>query len=189
MNTSKLIFSALDGEVHDLKQNKKVIVPKDLLSLVTLFTPGVLFTLGLLVIFRHPDLPMLRVWSYAPWQLFVIALCGVVATVGGVADWIFHRCYVAAGPNERKSHLLAMGTGGFPLFFLMSLASLFPAQRSVLLIPIVVVLLYTTVIICYDEFIFHHRRCIPLETLFHRLLVFGNGCAFFAWFHWCFVAV
>ena len=40
--------------------------------------------------------------------------------------------------------------------------------------------------ISYDEFVFH-RRCGPFERVTHRLLTFGNGLAFLAWAHWCFV--
>ena len=47
-------------------------------------------------------------------------------------------------------------------------------------------LIFTVVLICYDEFLFH-RRCGRFETLMHRLLTFGNGLAFLAWVHWCFV--
>jgi hypothetical protein len=42
------------------------------------------------------------------------------------------------------------------------------------------------VMICYDEFVFH-RRCRRFETFTHRLLTCGNGLAFLAWSHWCFV--
>jgi hypothetical protein len=38
----------------------------------------------------------------------------------------------------------------------------------------------------YDEFVFH-RRCGRFETFTHRLLTCGNGLAFLAWTHWCFV--
>jgi predicted membrane protein len=55
-----------------------------------------------------------------------------------------------------------------------------------LLLPILVVALYTTVMICHDEFRFH-TRCGRFESLTHRLLVFGNGIAWLAWMHWCFV--
>jgi hypothetical protein len=41
--------------------------------------------------------------------------------------------------------------------------------------------------ICYDEFVFHRKRCGRYETMLHRLLVFGNGIAWLAWMHWCFV--
>ena len=56
-----------------------------------------------------------------------------------------------------------------------------------LLLPIIVVALFTATLICYDEFVFHRKRCGVYETLLHRLLVFGNGVAWLAWMHWCFV--
>ncbi|MBL7663461.1 hypothetical protein JNK13_11980 [bacterium] len=119
-------------------------------------------------------------------EFYIIILFGVIATIGGVCDWVFHRLYVASGPNEHKSHLLALGTGGVPLFVLMAWASVTP-EPGKFLIPIIVILLYTTTLICYDEFQFHLKRCRPLETLFHRMLVFGNGIAFLAWLHWIYV--
>jgi hypothetical protein len=55
------------------------------------------------------------------------------------------------------------------------------------LLPVLVCAIYTIVLICYDEFLFHWKRCRTLETILHRLLVFGNGLAWLAWMHWCFV--
>jgi hypothetical protein len=68
----------------------------------------------------------------------------------------------------------------------MSFASL-SARPLQFLLPVLIVLLFTVTLICYDEFIFHRRRCRRLETVLHRLLVFGNGTAWLAWAHWCFV--
>ena len=86
---------------------------------------------------------------------------------------------------EHRAHLAALGLGGGTMFILMSIASLV-ARPQVLLLPIVVVALFTCTLICYDEFLFH-RRCGRFETLTHRLLVFGNAIAWLAWTHWCFV--
>jgi hypothetical protein len=73
------------------------------------------------------------------------------------------------------------------LFSLLAQASL--ADHSAdFLIPVIVALLATVTLICYDEFAFHVRRCKPFETLLHRMLVFGNGAAFLCWMHWVFVA-
>jgi hypothetical protein len=73
-----------------------------------------------------------------------------------------------------------------PLFVLMSLASVLD-RPVVVLIPVIVVVLFITTLICYDEFLFHRKRCGRYETVLHRLLVFGNGLAWLAWVHWCFV--
>ena len=70
----------------------------------------------------------------------------------------------------------------------MAIASLIDRPAD-LLIPIIVALLTTTVLICYDEFAFHVRRCKPFETRLHRMLVFGNGLAFLCWMHWLFATV
>ena len=42
---------------------------------------------------------------------------------------------------------------------------------------LLLVALFTTVCICWDEFVFHRARCGPYETALHRALVFGNGLA------------
>ena len=56
------------------------------------------------------------------------------------------------------------------------------------LIPIVIVLIYTVTGISYDEFVFHIKRCGPLETRYHRMLVLGNGLAWLSWFHFIYCA-
>jgi hypothetical protein len=157
------------------------------LTLVALFLPGTFFALGLFLVREDPRFVWLRDPTDFPWELWVIAFAGVAATVGGVLDWAYHRSGLAAvGRAEHRSELAALGGGGLPLFVLMSLASL--AQRpGLLLLPILVVVLFTTAMICFDEFVYHRRRCGRYESLLHRLLVFGNGTAWLAWMHWCFV--
>ncbi len=159
-------------------------------SLVALFVPGVLFAAGLVWLAAGDGrFGWLRDVWHLPWQLWVVAVCGVAATVGGVGDWLFHRqperrCLISRG--ERRIELLALGAGGVPLFVLMALASL-SAQPLNFLLPVVVLVLGITALICYDEFIYHRKRCGRLETALHRLLVFGNGLAWLAWADWVFV--
>ena len=69
---------------------------------------------------------------------------------------------------------------------LMAAASVVP-RPQLLLIPVLLVVLFTAVVISYDEFVFHRKRCGTYDTVLHRLLVFGNGIAWLAWMHWCFV--
>jgi hypothetical protein len=121
-----------------------------------------------------------------PWQFLGIVLCGTVATLGGAGDWWFHKIYVTVSPNEHHSHILALGSGGI-VFLLMAVAS-WVDEPAALLIPVVVMLITTVVLISYDEFAFHIRRCKPFETILHRILVFGNGAAFLCWMHWLFVS-
>ena len=121
-----------------------------------------------------------------PWQLWWIAAFGAVGAAGGIGDWVFHRRFVAVGPKERRSHRLALYTGGVPMLGLMIAATAFEARW--LLIPIIGVALWTTALICYDEFVFHRQRCSTHETWLHRMTVFGNGAAWLAWVHYCFVA-
>jgi len=156
-------------------------------TLIALFLPGALFVGGLLFLQDHPRFAWLADAADFPWELWAIALAGVAATTGGVLDWAYHRSGRAAiGRAEHRSELAALAAGGLPLFLLMALASVLD-RPGVLLLPILVVVLFTAAMICYDEFVFHRRRCGRYETVLHRLLVFGNGVAWLAWMHWCFV--
>ena len=157
-------------------------------SLVALLVPGVGLGLALAFVPKSGRFAVLTAMQTIPWELWLMALAGGLATLGGLADWAFHRWVFACkiGRAERRCELIALAAGGAPTFVVMLLAS--AAARPAQYLPAVfVLLLFTTVLICYDEFVFHARRCKALETLFHRVLVFGNGLAFLAWAHWCFV--
>ncbi len=170
----------------DLPRNQRPIRLTSLLSLTLLFLPGILFVAAL---FWAKDVNPYFEWFNEPvnfpWQLWAIGICGTVATLGGAGDWWFHKIYVTVSPKEHHSHILALGAGGF-VFVLMAIASWID-EPVVLLTPVVVMLIITVVLISYDEFAFHIRRCKPFETLLHRMLVFGNGAAFLCWLHWLFV--
>lgn len=155
-------------------------------ALAALLIPAMLCPLGLFLLRDHARFAWLRDIRAYPWELWAIAGCGTAATLGGILDWRFHRCgKTVVGRREHGAHLLALAGGGVPLFLLMAAASV--SQRPArFLLPVLVVLIYTVVVICYDEFIFH-RRCGRFETFTHRLLTCGNGVAFLAWAHWCFV--
>ena len=122
-----------------------------------------------------------------PWELWAIA--AVRHRRHRSAGWrtgcSTARARRSSAPREHRAHLAALLGGGVPLFVLMAAASLSPRPPRFLL-PVLVVLIFTVVLICYDEFVFH-RRCGRFEALTHRLLTFGNGLAFLAWAHWCFV--
>jgi hypothetical protein len=151
-----------------------------------MLTPALLFPAGLCFLARDPRFAWLRDVSLYPWEFWAMALCGTLATLGGGADWVFHRSgETTVGVREHRAHLAALAGGGIPLFFLMATASLHPRPEA-FLVPVFLVVIILVVVICYDEFIFH-RRCGGWETLFHRLLTIGNGLAFLAWVHWCFV--
>ena len=163
------------------------VVPSELYSLIGLGAPALGFGAALIwAASRYERFAWILTPSQYPWQIWVLIFSGTLATAGGLGDWIFHRRYVTVGPKEHHSHLLALLTGGLPVFILMLIASAL-RDPSPLLLPIIAWVLYTAALICYDEFVFHRRRCTPIETLFHRLLVFGNGAAWMAWMHWCFV--
>jgi hypothetical protein len=156
-------------------------------SLLAVLVPGGLFVLGLGLMRDDPRFGWLADVAQYPWEFWVIAVCGLAASWAGVADWRFHRSGQAfIGRKEHQSELLALAAGGLPLFVLMAWASLMTEPRW-LLLPILVVVLFTVVLICYDEFVFHRKRCGRYETCLHRILVFGNGLAWLAWMSWCFV--
>lgn len=157
------------------------------LSLILLFIPATLF--GLLVFsFRHRlQLHIGVKFPYLPWQFCLIGLFGIVATIGGVLDWRFHRnpLNMKIPQKERDAEAKALGLGGLPMFILMWFAMM-NKNPSNFLIPVLIVLIYTVVAICYDEFVFHIKRCGKIENMYHRMLVFGNGIAWLSWFHFIF---
>ncbi len=159
---------------------------ESLLGLGTLFLPAIGFIAGLWMLSGRSGFPHIVDWSTYPWQLWVIGITGTAATICGVLDWHFHVSgRRPVGRRERHGELIALACGGAPLFVLMCAASLHP-QPQALLLPIVMVALFTAVMICYDEFVFHRRACGRYETMLHRVLVLGNTTAWLAWLHWCF---
>ncbi|MCW0220679.1 MAG: hypothetical protein OJI67_20295 [Prosthecobacter sp.] len=158
-------------------------------SLIALLIPGIGFPSGLALLASSNTAPDWLMDPTAwPWEFWVMGLAGTIALIGGLGDWIYHRwvthCFV--GKAERRCELLALAGGGVPMFGLLCAASVSEMPHR-FLVPVMIVLMYTTALICYDEFVYHRRRCKRIETLLHRALVFGNGIAFLAWVHWCFV--
>ena len=154
------------------------------LSLILLFVPALLF-LGLVILFReNTSLQIESYFPYLPWEFLVIAIFGLIATTGGVLDWKYHRdpLKLQISKKERDAEAFALGLGGIPMFVLMWLAMLSDTPQ-LYVIPIIIVLIYTVVAICYDEFVFHRKRCEWKETIYHRMLVFGNGIAWLSWFY------
>jgi hypothetical protein len=169
-----------------VRQTRRRLSRHGVSALVAMLVPAVLFPLGLLLLRDDPRFAWLGDVRAYPWELWAVAACGTAATLGGVLDWRFHRGgETVVGRREHRAHLLALAGGGVPLFALMAAASL-SLRPARFLVPVLVVLIYTVVVICYDEFVFH-RRCGRFETVAHRLLTCGNGLAFLAWAHWCFV--
>ena len=154
-------------------------------ALLSLIVPALAFPIGLSLLQDDARFDWLARPHDYPWQFWVVALCGTVATAAGVIDWRIHRSWTTVvGRREHRAHVAALAGGGIPLFLLMAVASLH-SRPALLLIPVFVALIATVVLICYDEFLFH-RRCRWGEVLAHRALTFGNGLAFLGWAHWCF---
>jgi hypothetical protein len=186
VDISSLLDRTDDFLKMGLKRNPSPFRPTSALSLGLLFLPAVLFAGGLL--WARQVSPRFR-WAYhvetVPLEFWLLLFFGLIATLGGVGDWWYHKVYVTVGPKEHHSHILALG-GGSLVFFLMTVASL-NTHPERFLVPIQLALWATVTLICYDEFQFHSRRCLPLETALHRMLVFGNGAALLCWMQWLYV--
>lgn len=157
-------------------------------SLILLFIPPILFLVLLILYREEPSISFKSTFPFVPFQFYFIALFGAIATLGGVLDWSFHRTelQMKISKKERDAEAAALGLGGIPMFILMSTAML-SEYKDWLLIPIILILIYTVVAICYDEFVFHRVRCGKKETVYHRMLVFGNGLAWLFWFQYIYV--
>ena len=121
-------------------------------ALGAMLVPAVLCPLGLFLLRDHPRFAWLGDVRAYPWELWAITVCGTAATLAGVLDWRFHRWGErVVGRREHRAHLLALAGGGVPLFDLMAAATISPRPAR-FLVPVLVVLIYTVVMICYDEF-------------------------------------
>jgi hypothetical protein len=151
-----------------------------------MLVPPAGFVLGLVLLRDDARFEWLGRPPEYPWELWAVAACGSAATMAGLVDWCVHRSgRTVVGRLEHRAHVAALAGGGIPLFALMAAASIV-ARPLDLLLPTLAALIVTVVLVCYDEFVFH-RRCGPFEALTHRVLTIGNGLAFLAWAHWCFV--
>jgi hypothetical protein len=124
--------------------------------------------------------------SSAPWPILVLAVAGIVGAGGAVGDFCFHRMHgrPLVGRPEHVSHVLALVTGGLPLFAVMACATL-AQRRGPFLVPALALAAYVVVFVAYDAFVFHRRRRTgALERTFHGATTTGNGLAFLAWAHW-----
>ena len=154
-------------------------------ALLAMLVPALAFPIGLLLLQDDDRFNWLARPHDYPWQFWIVGLCGTVATAAGVIDWHIHRSGTTiVGRREHRAHVAALAGGGIPLFLSMAVASLLPRPAQ-MLIPLLIALIATVILICYDEFLFH-RRCRWGEVLAHRILTFGNGLAFLGWAHWCF---
>src|SRR5438045_7954919 len=104
-----------------LLPNHKPITPRDFISLGSMLAPPIFFAAGLLAAhLAHPRFGWVVRPTRWPWELWVLAIAGTIATAGGLGDWLFHRTFITVGPREHRSHLLALASGGVPLFALMA---------------------------------------------------------------------
>ena len=172
--------------MNELDSKRRRISAHGPIALLALLVPAILFPLGLIALAGDPRFAWVTAPADFPWEFWVVAVFGTVATGAGIADWRIHRSgATVVGIREHRAHAAALGLGGLPLFLLMAAASLGPRPVR-LLLPVLVALMLTVALGCYDEFRFH-RRCGRAEVRMHRVLTFGNGIAFLAWAHWCFV--
>jgi hypothetical protein len=159
-------------------------------ALIGALIPGAAFVV-LLVTASRTDARfawVARPWT-APWPIFAIAIAGTIGLAGTVSDFVYHRRKPApiVGPLEHRAHVLALFTGGVPLFAIMAAATL-ASNAMRLLVPVIVVAMSVVLWVAYDEYVFHRRRqCAPVEETFHLMANLGNAAAFLAWVQWVFV--
>ena len=177
--------------VHETTPPRGRIIPlRDaIIGLGALILPGAGFLAALIAVSGEPGYPTLLDIGTHPWELWVIGVFGIAATTCGFLDYHYHATgRRIVSKRERHGELIALALGGAPLFCLMLAASTLE-RPQVLLMPIILVAVFTVVVICQDEFVYHRRTCTRYESLLHRVLVFGNGTAWAAWMHWIFVRV
>src|SRR5260370_21815670 len=85
-------------------------------ALGAMLVPAVLFPTGLLLLREDARFAWLHDVRAYPVEFWIIAVCGTVATAGGVLDWLYHRSReTTVGRREHPAHLLALPTVGLPL--------------------------------------------------------------------------
>jgi hypothetical protein len=163
------------------------LTPTRILGLLSFAIPGAGFIAALFYVRGRPEFLFLedvRAWPIALW---LIAIGGSIASLAGVADFFWHvRGLREVSRKEERGEVVALALGGAPLFCLMAVASV-AAKPTPYLLPVLIVTMFTVACVCHDEFVYHRRACGKTETLFHHVLIGGNGLAFLAWFHWIFV--
>lgn len=156
-------------------------------GLLAFAIPGAGFIAELFAVRARPAFSFLEHPGAWPAELWIIAVGGSIASLAGVADFFWHvRGFRDVSRKEERGEIVALALGGAPLFVIMSAASVAGDPRPFLL-PAVVATMFTVACVCHDEFVYHRFACERLESIFHRTLIFGNGLAFVAWFHWAFV--
>ncbi len=171
---------------HHVNEPRRRFIPRWewILGLTTLVLPGSVFLWGLTRVSGLPGYLDLSDWRSVPWPLWIIGVSGTVATIAGLLDLHYHVTGKRlVSKRERYGELIALGLGGTPLFVLMMVASWTTEPRR-FLAPILALTMFTVVMVCLDEFVYHRRSCSRYEATLHRTLVLGNGTAFLAWFQW-----
>ncbi len=157
------------------------------LGILTFMAPGAGFIAALFMVRGRPEFAFLESARNWPLELWLIAVGGSLATLAGMADFIWHvRGLREVSRREERGEIVALALGGAPLFALMAAASVAAEPKNYLL-PILVVTMFTVICVCHDEFVYHRRACARMESFFHHVLLTGNGLAFLAWFAWIFV--
>ncbi len=158
-------------------------------TLIGALLPGLLFAIVLFVAWRvDPRFGWVAEPWRAPWPIWGVAIGGLAGLFGNVSDYRYHRQTATplVGEPEHKSHLIALLTGGVPLFIVMAIAT-FASRPALLVVPAIALVGYVVFWVAYDELVFHRRRkCKRVERVYHALSTVGNATALLSWAHWVF---
>ena len=156
-------------------------------TLIGAVLPGSLFAMLLVIAWRvDPRFSWVAHSWRAPWPIWGVAAGGLAGVIGSMSDYRYHRRWPVVGEPEHKSHLIALLSGGVPLFVVMAVATL-TSRPALLIVPMVALVSYIVFWVAYDELVFHRkRRCKKAERVYHALSTVGNATALLSWAHWVF---
>src|SRR5437763_8562572 len=110
---------------RDAQQSRRRLSRHGVYALAAMLVPAALFPTGLFLLREDARFTWLGDVRAYPLEFWVIAVCGTVATGGGLLDWLHHRSGEATvGRREHRAHVLALASGGLPLFVSLAFASL-----------------------------------------------------------------
>src|SRR5438309_1566710 len=87
---------------HDARQSRRRLSRHGVGALGAMLVPAVLFPTGLFLLRADARFTWLGDVRAYPLEFWVIAVCGTIATGGGLLDWLYHRSgETTVGRRER----------------------------------------------------------------------------------------